>query len=359
MALFLLHHPKTLLQQSVKTSEFDYELPSELIAQTPREPRDASRLLLLGRERGEITHGKISALPGLLRSGDMLVFNDTRVLLARLFGKKPTGGKVELLLLNRRAPHVWEALVGGRGVRVGMQLSQFGDSNDLTATVLEELDGPRRIVEFSLPIRPVLSQIGHIPLPPYIHSALDDPERYQTVYAREDGSAAAPTAGLHFTEDLLGQLQAAGVETTFVTLQVGLDTFAPMTVENVAEHEIHSEWCRLDPEVATRLRQTKENGGRIIAVGTTTVRVLESAAQAHAGKLAAFEGKTKLFITPGFTFQVVDALLTNFHLPRSTLLLLVSAFAEPDGIQKIRAAYAEAKANGYRFYSFGDAMLIA
>ncbi len=342
----------------MNTSEFDYELPSDLIAQIPCEPRDASRLLVLGREQGEITHRKIRALPGLLRSGDMLVFNDTRVLPARLFGKKPTGGKVELLLLNRRAPRVWEALVAGRGVRVGMQLSQFGDGDDLTATVLEELKGARRIVEFSQPIRPALSQIGHVPLPPYIRSELDDLERYQTVFAREDGSAAAPTAGLHFTEDLLSQLKAAGVETAFVTLHVGLDTFAPMTVKNVADHEIHSEWCHLDPEVAMLLRQTKENGGRIIAVGTTTVRVLESAAQANDGKLAAFEGKTRLFITPGFTFRAVDALLTNFHLPRSTLLLLVSAFAEPDGIQKIRAAYAEAKENGYRFYSFGDAMLL-
>ena len=343
---------------SLKTSEFDYELPLELIAQTPCEPRDASRLLVIGREQGEIRHRQIRVLPSLLRSGDMLVFNDTRVLPARLFGKKPTGGKVELLLLNRRTPRVWEALVGGRGVRVGMQLSQFGDGDNLTATMLEELDGPRRIVEFSQPIRPALSQIGHVPLPPYIHSELDDPERYQTVYARKDGSAAAPTAGLHFTEDLLSRLQAVGVETAFVTLQVGLDTFAPMTVENVADHEIHSESCHLDPEVAMRLRQTQDNGGRIIAVGTTTVRVLESAAQANGGNLAAFEGKTRLFIIPGFTFRAVDALLTNFHLPRSTLLLLVSAFAEPDGIPNIRAAYAEAKENGYRFFSFGDAMLL-
>lgn len=338
-------------------AEFDYELPEHFIAQTPLEPRDASRLLVLDRRTGGVQHHLFRDLGRFLRAGDVLVFNDTRVIPARLLARKAiTGGQVELLLLERRAPLMWEVLVGGKNIHLGAVLNVEGDAN-LQAVVLEELHGPRRIVQFSQPISPLLEKVGHVPLPPYIRTPLADANRYQTVYAHHPGSAAAPTAGLHFTPDLIDQLGAQGVQHTFVTLHVGLDTFQPVTEARVEDHKLHGEWCDLSSSAAGVINAAKREGRRVIAVGTTSVRTLETAAR-HAPpgeSVAPFTGMTDLFILPGFTFRVVDALLTNFHLPRSTLLMLVSAFA---GRERILAAYEAAKNEGYRFYSFGDAMLI-
>jgi S-adenosylmethionine:tRNA ribosyltransferase-isomerase len=338
----------------VQTSDFDYRLPPERIAQTPVEPRDASRLLVLERASGKITHTQFNGIGDFLTPGDLLVLNQTRVLPARLYGRKvATGGRVELLLLNRRDERTWEALVGGKGLRVSSHVA-FDDRLD--AEVVEELDGPRRLIQFSEPVEPHLEKLGHTPLPPYITEPLADPERYQTVYARESGSAAAPTAGLHFTPRLLDELQAKGIGVAKVTLHVGLDTFAPVNEEDPAEHAIHSEWCQLTNETAEQINQTRAAGGRIIAVGTTSVRTLESAAQHGAGRrVTPFEGPTRLFILPGYSFRTVDSLLTNFHLPRTTLLMLVSAFASRE---QILSAYQTAIEEEYRFYSFGDAMLI-
>ncbi|MDH3943622.1 MAG: tRNA preQ1(34) S-adenosylmethionine ribosyltransferase-isomerase QueA [Anaerolineae bacterium] len=339
----------------MKTSDFDYHLPPELIAQTPLERRDASRLLVLDRKSGAITHTHFNKIADYLRPGDLLVANRTRVIPARLYARKAsTGGKVELLLLNRRDERIWEALVGGKRVKAGVQLEL---DESLSVEVIEELDGPRRLVRFDQPVEQYLERIGHAPLPPYIHTHLDDPERYQTVYAQEDGSAAAPTAGLHFTLHLLKSLKDIGIDMAALTLHVGLDTFAPVNEDDPEEHHIHSEWCQLTPETVERINQTRNNGGRIVAVGTTSVRTLESAAACAEGDdfVAPFEGPTSLFIMPGYQFQAVDALITNFHLPRSTLLMLVSAFA---GRETILQAYQEAIAERYRFYSFGDAMLI-
>jgi S-adenosylmethionine:tRNA ribosyltransferase-isomerase len=340
---------------TLKLSDFEYELPPERIAQTPLERRDDSRLLVLDRETGKLTHTLFHILIDYLHKGDLLVINQTRVLPARLSAKKATtGGQVEILLLNRRDAHTWETLVGGKRMTVGKQLTL---EKGLRAEIQEVLDGPRRLVRFNQPIEPLLNTIGEAPLPPYIHEKLEAPERYQTVYAQELGSAAAPTAGLHFTPKLIDQLKKEGIGFANITLHIGLDTFAPVTEEDVTQHQIHTEWCLLPPETAVKINKTRRAGGRVIAVGTTSVRAIETGAgKATKGKsVIAFEGPTDLYILPGYRFQVVDAMITNFHLPRSTLLMLVSAFA---GREKILKAYEAAIREEYRFYSFGDAMLI-
>jgi S-adenosylmethionine:tRNA ribosyltransferase-isomerase len=354
----------------MRTLDFDYDLPETRIAQTPLEPRDSSRLLVLHRATGQIEHRIFREIGDYLHAGDLLVLNRTRVIPARLFARKPTGGRVELLLLRRRDALTWEALVGGKGMRPGSRV-QVEDGPQ--ARVVEILDGSERLVRFSEPIEPYFPKAGHVPLPPYIHEPLQDPERYQTVYAREPGSAAAPTAGLHFTPRLLDELKGRGIGTAEVTLHVGLDTFAPVTEEDPTEHRIHTEWCQVSSETASLINRTRESGGRVIAVGTTSVRTLESAmgiGDRESGidrpasdsrfpnsdyRIAPFTGPTSLFILPGYKFRIVDVMITNFHLPKSTLLMLVSAFA---GRASILTAYETAKREGYRFYSFGDAMLI-
>jgi S-adenosylmethionine:tRNA ribosyltransferase-isomerase len=339
----------------VRTSDFDYPLPSEFIAQRPASPRDSSRLMILRRDGGPIEHRLFRDLPEHLRPGDALVLNETRVIPARLHARKvPGGGRVEILLLRRLEPQVWETLVGGKAIRPGRRLLVDGGPE---AEVLEDLGGPRRSVRFAEPLSPRLESIGEMPLPPYIHAPLQSPGEYQTVFARLPGSAAAPTAGLHFTPDLLDRIRAQGVQLVHLTLHIGLDTFAPVTEESAEDHTIHSEWCHLSEGAAEALNATRAARGRIIAVGTTSVRTLETAARAAPPGLAVapVEGPTDLYILPGHTFRAVDAMLTNFHLPRSTLLMLVSAFA---GRERILEAYELAKAERYRFYSFGDAMLI-
>ena len=339
----------------MKLSDFDYNLPPERIAQTPVEPRDSSRLLVLDRKTGALQHAEFSELVRFLHPGDLLVINQTRVLPARLYARKiPTGGKVELLLLNQREPTLWEGLVGGKRIQRATKLSL---PEGLTAEVEAELDGPRRLLRFNRPIEGLLEQIGQMPLPPYIHERLQNQERYQTVYAQETGSAAAPTAGLHFTPGLLHAVQEAGIGIAEVTLHVGLDTFAPVTEEDVTQHQIHTEWCSLSPQAAQKINQTKRSGGRVVAVGTTSVRTLETAGNRAGGpgQVVPFQGATDLYILPGYSFKVVDVMITNFHLPRSTLLMLVSAFASQTAILH---AYQVAIEQEYRFYSFGDAMLI-
>jgi len=343
----------------MKTSDFDYTLPESSIAQTPAEPRDSSRLLVLHRDTGQIEHRIFRDIGDYLRGSDLLVLNQTRVIPARIYARKETGGRVELLLLRRRDELTWEALVGGKGLRVGKSLRV---EDGPLAEIIELLDGSERLIKFSEPIEPFFSKVGNVPLPPYIHEKLRDPERYQTVYAREPGSAAAPTAGLHFTPRLLEELQEKGVKIAYVTLHVGLDTFAPVTEDDPQEHKIHTEWCELSQETADLINQTKGAGGRVIAVGTTSVRTLESASRYsvvdHSSseyRISPFVGPTSLFILPGYPFQIVDAMITNFHLPKSTLLMLVSAFA---GRETILKTYETAIQEGYRFYSFGDAMLI-
>ncbi len=337
----------------MKTSDFDYDLPESFIAQTPLEPRDSSRLMVLHRDTGQIEHRIFREIGQYLHPNDVLVLNKTRVIPARIYAHKPTGGRVELLLLRRRDDLSWEALVGGKGLSVGKSLQV---ENGPRAEIMEVLNGSERLIRFEQPIEPFFPKVGNVPLPPYIHEKLSDPERYQTVYAREPGSAAAPTAGLHFTPRLLGELEAQGTTLAYVTLHVGLDTFAPVTEENPQEHKIHTEWCELPQETADIINAAREKGGRIIAVGTTSVRTLESVARAaRSGRIGPYSGPTDLFILPGFAFKLVDAMITNFHLPKSTLVMLVSAFATR---QAILAAYESAKREGYRFYSFGDAMLI-
>jgi len=353
----------------LKTSDFDYQLPASSIAQTPAEPRDSSRLLILHRESGEVEHRSFRDVSLYLQPNDLLVLNQTRVIPARIFAHKETGGRVELLLLRRRDTLTWEALVGGKGLRVDKKVFVNLDEKEskaVEAEIIEILDGSERLIKFSEPIERYFSQIGNVPLPPYIHEKLSDPERYQTVYAKEPGSAAAPTAGLHFTPQLLDELKSKGVKIAYVTLHVGLDTFAPVNEDDPEEHKIHTEWCELSQETADLINQTKQSGGRVIAVGTTSVRTLESAATPalgsagvkntdHRSLLTAFTGPTSLYILPGYQFKIVDMMITNFHLPKSTLLMLVSAFAERE---QILAAYKTAIKEGYRFYSFGDAMLI-
>jgi S-adenosylmethionine:tRNA ribosyltransferase-isomerase len=335
----------------MKTSDFDYNLPESSIAQTPAEPRDSARLLVLHRETGELQHRIFRDVTDYLRAGDLLVLNQTRVIPARIYARKETGGRVELLLLRRRDELTWEALVGGKGLRVG-KLLKVEDGPEVE--VMEILDRSERVIKFSEPIEPYFSRVGNVPLPPYIREKLSDPERYQTVYAREPGSAAAPTAGLHFTPRLIEELQIKGVKIAYVTLHVGLDTFAPVMEDDPQEHKIHSEWCELPQETADLINQTKQNGGRVVAVGTTSVRTLESATIGKNGILS-YLGATSVFILPGYQFQVVDAMITNFHLPKSTLIMLVSAFA---GRERILETYRIAIQEGYRFYSFGDALII-
>ncbi len=386
----------------MKTSDFDYYLPPDLIAQTPIEPRDASRLLVLDRASGEITHRVFSDILDYLRPGDLLVGNDSRVIPARLHGVKPTGGTVEIFLLRestwrpRSRPPVrslpaqaqmiadgeeavrgcWECLVGGKGLRPGVRVQIRPDRfpkpvRSITATVLAETETGSRVIAFDPPVDEWLWDVGDVPLPPYIHEPLADPERYQTVYSRIEGSVASSTAGLHFTPELLLAARARGLNLAFVTLHIGLDTFRPVQVEEIEQYQIHREWAELSAETARLINETRLSGGRVIAVGTTVVRTLESAAKIALGyrpcddipldavcgwqRVAAFTGETDLFIKPGHSFRAVDVMVTNFHLPKSTLLMLVSAFA---GKSLIDRAYAEAIRERYRFYSFGDAMVI-
>ncbi|MBE0415613.1 MAG: tRNA preQ1(34) S-adenosylmethionine ribosyltransferase-isomerase QueA [Dehalococcoidia bacterium] len=336
----------------MKTSDFDYHLPPELIAQTPIEPRDQSRLMVLSRADGSIEHRHFFEIVELLHQGDVLVFNDSRVIPARLIGhKEGSEGKVELLLLRRLSPGLWETLARpGRRVNVGTRIEIAADG--LWGEVLERGDGAIRVVHFS--DEAVLERVGRVPLPPYIHLPLEDPERYQTVYSRVKGSVAAPTAGLHFTPELLQHLEEKGVQFAFVTLHVGLDTFSPVRVADPMDHPMHKEYGELRDSVSQQLNEAKAEGRRIICVGTTTVRVLEQGAIKGRG-IEAFQGWTDLLILPGHHFHTLDGLITNFHLPRSTLLMLVAAFA---GQGFIKQAYEEAIHLGYRFYSFGDAMLV-
>jgi S-adenosylmethionine:tRNA ribosyltransferase-isomerase len=338
----------------MQTRDFDYHLPPERIAQTPVEPRHASRLLVLHRGTGELEHTTFWHIGDYLRPGDLLVINQTRVIPARLFAHKPTGGKVELLLLHREDVTTWEALVGGKGLVAGKRLIV---EDGLVVEVLEVLEGSRRRIRFSSPVDATLERSGQMPLPPYIHTPLVDRSRYQTVYAAESGSAAAPTAGLHFTPELMQALERRGVSFARLTLHVGLDTFAPVTEADPMQHVIHTEWCELTPQAALQINQARQAGGRIIAVGTTSVRTLESAAAlaAPGDTVAPFSGPTNLFILPGYQFKAVDAMITNFHLPKSSLIMLVSAFAERE---RVLTTYAEAIRLEYRFYSFGDAMFI-
>ncbi len=384
------------IDSNLRISDFDYDLPQELIAQTPIEPRDASRLLVVHRSNGQLEHRHFRDIGAYLRPGDLLIANQSRVIPARLLGHRAeTGGAVEVLLLAERpdlGPDCWETLVRpARRLREGARII-FGDETSsrpvLEAEVLQRTEAGGRIVRFFVPVsdeessqvsrfpiyrgtpidrgkdqsgaaipivRELIDRLGKMPLPPYIHEPLADPERYQTVYARIAGSAAAPTAGLHFTPHLLEQLRRQGVRISFVTLHVGLDTFRPVESDLVSEHKMHSEEIELDAPTAELINETRKAGGRVIAVGTTSVRVLEGIASLYDGHIQPYHGYTRLFITPGYRFRVVDALITNFHLPRSTLILLVSAFARKELIEK---AYREAIRERYRFYSFGDAMLI-
>lgn len=341
----------------MKTSDFDYDLPETLIAQTPVEPRDSSRLMVLNRATGQLEHRIFREIGAYLRPGDLLVVNQTRVIPARLQAWKPTGGKAEILLLRRESALIWECLVGGKGLGEGKRLKL---ADGLEAEIIETLAGSRRRVRFDEPVEQHLQTDGQMPLPPYIHEKLTDPERYQTVYSKTPGSAAAPTAGLHFTPRLMDELRAQGVDFAEVTLHVGLDTFAPVTEDDPREHQIHTEWCELSPATAAKINATKAAGGRVIGIGTTSVRTLESAAQVtpftnHYSPITAFSGPTSIFILPGYQYRVVDALITNFHLPKSTLIMMISAFA---GRETVLKAYETAKREGYRFFSFGDAMLI-
>lgn len=408
----------------MKTSEFDYFLPPELIAQTPVEPRDASRLLVVDRATGNLAHRTFADIPEYLRPGDLLVGNNSRVIPARLHGIKETGGAVEIFLLRphssahavqvpgtsevpgtyritpRAEPPAWECLVGGKGLRPGVRVhlqhgilsgategsavegaggsaesavegAQRPATRDIIATILAETETGGRIIAFDPPVDEWLWDVGETPLPPYIHEPLSDAERYQTVYSQIEGSVASSTAGLHFTPEMLIALRERGVRFATVTLHIGLDTFKPVQVENIEDHQIHREWAELPAETARAVNETRLNGGRVIAIGTTVVRTLESGAKIALGfkpcddipdgivcgwqTVAAFAGETDLFIRPGHGFRAVDVMITNFHLPRSTLLMLVSAFAGKDLIDR---AYAEAIRARYRFYSFGDAMAI-
>ena len=338
----------------MKLSDFMYDLPEARIAQTPVEPRDHSRLMVIHRDTGAIEHRHFYDIIDYLNPGDCLVINETKVIPARLYGERPTGGAVEVLLLKQLGPKRWETLVRpGKKLKPGAEVL-FGDGR-LKCRVLETTDVGGRIVEFECEgsFEAALDALGEMPLPPYIHEKLQDRDRYQTVYARQDGSAAAPTAGLHFTPGLMDRIRARGVDIVPVLLHVGLGTFRPVKVENIEEHEMHSEYFEVTREAADRVNAARARGGRIIAVGTTSVRTLESAAEG--GKLVSKRGDTNIFIKPGYRFQLVDALITNFHLPGSTLIMLVSALWDRE---RILEAYKTAVENEYRFFSFGDAMLI-
>ncbi|MCR5458799.1 MAG: tRNA preQ1(34) S-adenosylmethionine ribosyltransferase-isomerase QueA [Acetatifactor sp.] len=340
----------------LKKSDFYFDLPQELIAQDPLEDRSASRLLHLDKATGDVSHHVFKEVPEFLRPGDCLVLNNTKVIPARLLGQREgTGGHVEVLLLSRKESDVWETLVKpGKKCKPGTRLT-FGDGL-LKAEVLETLeDGNRRIRFFYDGIwEEVLDRLGEMPLPPYITHKLKDKNRYQTVYAKYEGSAAAPTAGLHFTKELLAQIEAQGIKIVYVTLHVGLGTFRPVKEENVLDHHMHSEWYQVTPEAANAINETKAAGGRVICVGTTSCRTIESASD-ETGKVKAGSGDTQIFIYPGYRFKVLDGLITNFHLPESTLVMLVSALA---GRERVLAAYQEAIKERYRFFSFGDAMII-
>ena len=339
----------------MKTSDYWYHLPEELIAQTPLQQRDASRLLVLNRETGEVCHQHFYDIIDYLNPGDCLVMNDSRVLPARLLGHRPTGGAVEVLLLRDLGDKKWECLCKpGRKMQVGHQVI-FGDG-ELTATVVEVQETGNRVIEFHYEgiFLEVLERLGKMPLPPYIKAELADQERYQTVYSREVGSAAAPTAGLHWTADLLEKARSKGVRTAFVTLHVGLGTFRPVQVENVLEHHMHAELCMISKETAEILNRTKAEGGRVICVGTTSCRTLESLVNEN-GSFEERSKWTEIFIYPGYQFKAMDGLITNFHLPESTLVMLVSAFA---GRENVLSAYEQAVKERYRFFSFGDAMCI-
>lgn len=340
----------------MNVKDFDFYLPEEQIAQDPLENRSDSRLMVLNRESGEIEHKIFKDITGYLKKGDCLVINNTKVLPARLIGvKEGTGAKIELLLLKRRENDVWETLVKpGRKAKKGARIS-FGDGI-LTGEVIDEVEEGNRLIQFSYEgiFEEILDKLGQMPLPPYITHQLKDKNRYQTVYAKEEGSAAAPTAGLHFTKELLQQIEDMGVIIAHVTLHVGLGTFRPVKVENVLDHHMHSEFYCIEESEAKKINDTKKNGGRVIAVGTTSTRTLESATDEN-GILQAKSGNTEIFIYPGYQFKMIDGLITNFHLPQSTLLMLVSAFSTREHILR---AYEEAVKEGYRFFSFGDAMFI-
>ena len=340
----------------VKLTEFNYELPEELIAQTPIEKRDESRLMILDRKKQTIEHKIFREVIDYLEPGDCLVRNNTKVLPARLYGKKETGAKVEFLLLNQIEKDIWECIVRpGNKLHVGAKVI-FGEGI-LEAEILETLPGGTRKVQFNYKgiFNEILDEIGLMPLPPYIHEQLQNKDRYQTVYAKYQGSAAAPTAGLHFTEELLKKIEQKGIKIANVTLHVGIGTFRPVKEENIEKHDMHSEHYYIKKEDVEKINQTKENGGKIIAVGTTSCRVLETIADEKTGKVKEAEGDTKIFIYPGYKFKCIDGLITNFHLPESTLLMLVSALA---GRKYILKAYNEAVKEKYKFFSFGDAMFI-
>ena len=341
----------------LSTEDFDLDLPEELIAQTPLKDRASSRLLVVNKETGDMEDKHFHDILDELQPGDALVMNNTRVLPARLYGEKPeTGGHLEVLLLTNTEGDTWETLIKpAKRAKVGTEI-QFGDGR-LKAVVKEELEHGGRIIEFKYDgiFLEILESLGEMPLPPYIKERLDDPDRYQTVYAEENGSAAAPTAGLHFTKELLEEIKAKGVHLVYLTLHVGLGTFRPVSVDNIEEHHMHSEFYRLTEEAAKQLNEVRQAGGRIVAVGTTSIRTLETIGTKFNGEIQADSGWTDIFITPGYQFKVVEAFSTNFHLPKSTLVMLVSAFAGKD---LTLAAYQHAIEEKYRFFSFGDAMFI-
>ena len=341
----------------LSTEDFDFDLPEELIAQTPLKDRASSRLLVVNKETGDMEDKHFHDILDELQPGDALVMNNTRVLPARLYGEKPeTGGHLEVLLLTNTEGDTWETLIKpAKRAKVGTEI-QFGDGR-LKAVVKEELEHGGRIIEFKYDciFLEILESLGEMPLPPYIKERLDDPDRYQTVYAEENGSAAAPTAGLHFTKELLEEIKAKGVHLVYLTLHVGLGTFRPVSVDNIEEHHMHSEFYRLTEEAAKQLNEVRQAGGRIVAVGTTSIRTLETIGTKFNGEIQADSGWTDIFITPGYQFKVVEAFSTNFHLPKSTLVMLVSAFAGKD---LTLAAYQHAIEEKYRFFSFGDAMFI-
>lgn len=346
------------MQAAEYLQDYDYYLPPHLIAQEPCEPRDAARLLVLKKSSGSFAHMRFRDFPNLLNQGDCLVFNDTRVYPARIQAHKlRSSGKLEILLLRRLGEGLWRVLIRGRGIRLGTHLQLQSSEYPIRAEVVAVGKGGQRDLQFERPILSLLSSLGEVPLPPYIQRQIEEPERYQTIYSKNLGSAAAPTAGLHFTAETFEALKLRGLHFAFCTLHIGLDTFQPVRVERIADHPIHSEYVELSDETAAIINQSQSAGGRIIAIGTTSARALESTAQlSESGAVVSpFQGNTQLFIKPGYRWRAVDALLTNFHLPRSTLLMLVSALA---GRENILRAYSEAISERYRFYSFGDAMFI-